>query len=93
MIKMEQNVNACAWTTSQKRTFMLFMDFSRACEQLEGTSGRLDMIDIISRVLPTLSPEELPGLCPVCYGQDFPGLELQKNWVSAPISCMKPSAT
>jgi DNA ligase-1 len=50
---------------------MLFMDFSRACEQLEGTSGRLDMIDIISRILPTLSPEELPVFVRFVMGRIF----------------------
>jgi DNA ligase-1 len=78
MIKKYQNVNACAWTTSQKRTFMLFMDFSRACEQLEGTSGRLDMIDIISRVLPTLSPEELPVFVRFVMGRIFPDWSSKK---------------
>jgi DNA ligase-1 len=78
MIKMEQNVNACASTTSQKRTFMLFMDFSKACEQLEGTSGRLDMIDIISRVLPALSPEELPVFVRFVMGRIFPDWSSKK---------------
>jgi DNA ligase-1 len=78
MIKKEQNVNACAWTTSQKRTFMLFMDFSKACEQLEGTSGRLDMIDIISRVLPALSPEELPVFVRFVMGRIFPDWSSKK---------------
>jgi DNA ligase-1 len=78
MIKKEQNVNACAWTTSQKRTFMLFMDFSRACEQLEGTSGRLDMIDIISRVLPILSQEELPVFVRFVMGRIFPDWSSKK---------------
>ena len=50
---------------------MLFMDFSRACEQLEGTSGRLDMIDIISRILPTLSAEELPVFVRFVMGRIF----------------------
>ncbi len=59
---------------------MLFMDFSKACEQLEGTSGRLDMIDIISRFLPTLSPEELPVFVRFVMGTDFPGLEFKKTW-------------
>ena len=31
---------------------MLFMDFSRCCERLEGISGRLEMIDVISKELP-----------------------------------------
>jgi DNA ligase 1 len=78
MMKMEHNVNACVSTTSQKRTVMLFMDFSRACEQLEGTSGRLDMIDIISRVLPTLSPEELPVFVRFVMGRIFPDWSSKK---------------
>jgi DNA ligase-1 len=57
---------------------MLFMDFSRACEQLEGTSGRLDMIDIISRVLPTLSPEELPVFVRFVMGRIFPDWSSKK---------------
>ncbi len=51
---------------------MLFMDFARTCEQLEGTSGRLEMIDIISRVLPGLSPEELPVFVRFVMGRIFP---------------------
>ena len=42
--------------------FHAFYGLFRACEHLEGTSGRLDMIDIISRVLPTLTPEESRSL-------------------------------
>ncbi len=57
---------------------MLFMDFSRACEQLEGTSGRLDMIDIISRILPTLSPEELPVFVRFVMGRIFPDWSSKK---------------
>jgi DNA ligase-1 len=76
--KKYQNVNACAWTTSQTRTFMLFMDFSRACEHLEGTSGRLDMIDYISRVLPTLTPEELPVFVRFVMGRIFPDWSSKK---------------
>ncbi len=54
------------------------MEFSRACEQLEGTSGRLDMIDIISRVLPTLSPEELPVFVRFVMGRIFPDWSSKK---------------
>ena len=54
------------------------MDFSKACEQLEGTSGRLDMIDIISRVLPTLSPEELPVFVRFVMGRIFPDWSSKK---------------
>ena len=57
---------------------MLFMDFSRACEHLEGTSGRLDMIDIISRVLPTLTPEELPVFVRFVMGRIFPDWSSKK---------------
>lgn len=57
---------------------MLFMDFSRVCEHLEGTSGRLDMIDIISRVLPTLSPEELPVFVRFIMGRIFPDWSSKK---------------
>jgi len=57
---------------------MLFMDFSRACEHLEGTSGRLDMIDIISHVLPTLTPEELPVFVRFVMGRIFPDWSSKK---------------
>jgi DNA ligase-1 len=57
---------------------MLFMDFSRTCEQLEVTSGRLDMIDIISRVLPTLTPEELPVFVRFVMGRIFPDWSSKK---------------
>ncbi len=54
------------------------MDFTRACEQLEGTAGRLDMIDIISRILPTLSPEELPVFVRFVMGRIFPDWSSKK---------------
>jgi DNA ligase-1 len=57
---------------------MLFMDFTRACEQLEGTSGRLEMIDIISRILPSLSPEELPVFVRFVMGRIFPDWSSRK---------------
>jgi DNA ligase-1 len=57
---------------------MLFMDFTRVCEQLDGTSGRLDMIDIISRVLPALSPEELPVFVRFVMGRIFPDWSSKK---------------
>jgi DNA ligase-1 len=57
---------------------MLFMDFSRVCEQLEGTAGRLDMIDIISRVLPGLAPEELPVFVRFVMGRIFPDWSSRK---------------
>ena len=61
-----------------KEILMLFMDFSRVCEQLEGTSGRLDMIAIISRVLPTLSQEELPVFVRFVMGRIFPDWSSRK---------------
>jgi len=57
---------------------MLFLDFSRCCEQLEGISGRLEMIDVISRVLPDLSPEELPVFVRFVMGRIFPDWSPQK---------------
>jgi DNA ligase-1 len=57
---------------------MLFMDFSRVCEQLEGTAGRLDMIDIISRVLPDLTQEELPVFVRFIMGRIFPDWSSRK---------------
>ncbi len=50
---------------------MLFMDFARACEQLEKTSGRLDMIAIISNELPGLTEEELPVFVRFIMGRIF----------------------
>jgi DNA ligase-1 len=57
---------------------MLFMDFSRICEQLERTAGRLDMIDIISRALPGLAPEELPVFVRFIMGRIFPDWSSKK---------------
>jgi DNA ligase-1 len=57
---------------------MLFMEFSRTCEKLEGISGRLEMIDIISRVLPDLSDEELPVFVRFVMGRIFPDWSSQK---------------
>ena len=57
---------------------MLFMDFAKTCEKLEGISGRLDMIDLISTVLPTLSPEELPVFVRFVRGRIFPDWSSQK---------------
>lgn len=55
----------------RRKTIMLFKDFAQVCERLEGTSGRLDMIDIISRVLPDLSDEELPVFVRFVMGRIF----------------------
>ncbi|MGD0079629.1 MAG: ATP-dependent DNA ligase [Methanoregula sp.] len=57
---------------------MLFMEFSRTCEKLEGISGRLEMIDIISRVLPDLSDEELPVFIRFVMGRIFPDWSSRK---------------
>ena len=57
---------------------MLFLEFSRCCEEIEGISGRLDMIDVISRVLPGLSPEELPVFVRFVMGRIFPDWSPQK---------------
>jgi DNA ligase-1 len=51
---------------------MLFIDFSRCCERLEGIAGRLEMIDVISRELPALSPDELPIFVRFIMGRLFP---------------------
>nr|WP_321351077.1 ATP-dependent DNA ligase [uncultured Methanoregula sp.] len=57
---------------------MLFMDFSRCCERLEATAGRLDMIAIISEVLPGLTDEELPVFVRFVMGRIFPDWSSQK---------------
>ena len=57
---------------------MLFMDFSRVCETLEGISSRLEMIDTISRVLPDLNPEELPVFVRFVMGRIFPDWSTRK---------------
>ena len=57
---------------------MLFLEFSRCCEEIEGISGRLDMIDVISRVLPGLSPGELPVFVRFIMGRIFPDWSAQK---------------
>ncbi len=51
---------------------MLFIEFSRCCERLEGLSGRLEMIDVISRELPALSADELPIFVRFVMGRIFP---------------------
>jgi len=57
---------------------MLFMDFARSCEQLDATAGRLGMIDIISRILPDLNPEELPVFVRFVMGRIFPDWSPEK---------------
>jgi len=57
---------------------MLFMDFARCCEKLEATSGRLDMIAIISKELPGLTDEELPVFVRFVMGRIFADWSLRK---------------
>ena len=57
---------------------MLFLEFSRCCEEIEGLSGRLDMIDVIGRALPGLSPEELPVFVRFIMGRIFPDWSARK---------------
>ena len=54
------------------------MEFSKTCERLETISGRLEMIDLISTVLPGLSPEELPIFVRFVMGRIFPDWSAQK---------------
>ena len=51
---------------------MLFLEFARVCEQLEGISGRLEMIDVVSKVLPMLADEDLPMFVRFIMGRIFP---------------------
>jgi len=57
---------------------MLFSRFAQICEELEHISGRLDMIAVISRVLPDLSPDELPVFVRFVMGRIFPDWSAQK---------------
>jgi DNA ligase-1 len=57
---------------------MNFLDFARICEQLEGKSGRLEMIGIISRVLPDLTDDELPVFVRFVMGRIFPDWSPEK---------------
>ena len=57
---------------------MLFMEFSKACEKLENISGRLEMIELISTILPDLSQEELPIFVRFVMGRIFPDWSAQK---------------
>ena len=51
---------------------MQFLEFARICEHLEGISGRLDMIEQVSAVLPRLEDEELPIFVRFIMGRIFP---------------------
>jgi DNA ligase-1 len=57
---------------------MLFSRFAQICEELEHISGRLDMIAVISRALPDLSPDELPVFVRFVMGRIFPDWSAQK---------------
>lgn len=57
---------------------MRFQDFAQTCGQLEKTSGRLDMIAIISQVLPGLTEEELPVFVRFVMGRIFPDWSSRK---------------
>ncbi|PKL63029.1 MAG: DNA ligase [Methanomicrobiales archaeon HGW-Methanomicrobiales-2] len=50
---------------------MQFLEFARICEQLEGTPGRLDMIEQVAAVLPRLDDEELPVFVRFIMGRVF----------------------
>jgi DNA ligase 1 len=57
---------------------MDFSEFSRICQQLEEISGRLEMIDVISRMLPSLQDEELPVFVRFVMGRIFPDWSPEK---------------
>jgi len=54
------------------RDAMLFAEFAGYAEQLERIPGRLDMIELISSVLPTLDDPELPIFIRFVMGRIFP---------------------
>lgn len=51
---------------------MQFLEFARVCEQLEGISGRLEMIEQVAGVLPRLDDDELPIFVRFIMGRVFP---------------------
>jgi DNA ligase-1 len=57
---------------------MLFSEFSRCCEEIEHLSGRLEITDMIGRVLPGLSLGELPVFVRFIMGKIFPDWSAQK---------------
>ena len=57
---------------------MLFLEFARVCERLEGTPGRLDMIGVTAEVLPGLDDEELPIFVRFIMGRVFPDWSTKK---------------
>ncbi|MBN1431717.1 MAG: ATP-dependent DNA ligase [Methanomicrobiaceae archaeon] len=57
---------------------MQFSEFSKICEQLEKISGRLDTIDMIASVLPSLDDDELPIFVRFLMGRIFPDWSQEK---------------
>lgn len=57
---------------------MQFLEFARVCERLEGTPGRLDMIEQVAAVLPGLDDEELPVFVRFVMGRVFPDWSTKK---------------
>ncbi|NMA10317.1 MAG: DNA ligase, partial [Methanomicrobiales archaeon] len=57
---------------------MQFLEFAQVCERLEGTPGRLDMIEQIAAVLPRLDDEELPVFVRFVMGRVFPDWSTKK---------------
>lgn len=57
---------------------MRFRDFADLCTGLENISGRLDMIDLISRHLPSLRDDELAVFIRFIMGRIFPDWSPQK---------------
>ena len=51
---------------------MQFIDFARICDRLERISGRLEMIEVVSGVLPSLVDAELPLFVRFVMGRIFP---------------------
>ena len=51
---------------------MQFIEFARYCDRLEAMSGRLEMIDVVSELLSSLTEEELPIVVRFVMGKVFP---------------------
>jgi len=51
---------------------MQFKDFALICDRLEAISGRLEMIDVVAGVLPSLDDAELPLFVRFVMGRIFP---------------------
>ena len=51
---------------------MLFKEFALICDRLEGISGRLEMIDVVAGMLPSLDDTELPLFVRFVMGRIFP---------------------